>query len=110
MKILIRPMYSSPPVHGARIVAEILGDAKLRAQWYGECRSMAGRIAEMRTLLRKSLAEAGSSRDWSHITSQIGMFCFSGMTPEQVRSVRALIGFGDKTDEADDDNNDSATP
>lgn len=30
LKILIRPMYSNPPVHGARIVTEILSDAQLR--------------------------------------------------------------------------------
>jgi len=33
LKILIRPMYSNPPIHGARIAAEILTDAGLRAQW-----------------------------------------------------------------------------
>ena len=30
---------------------------------------------------------AGSSRDWRHITDQIGMFAFTGMTPEQVATV-----------------------
>lgn len=33
LKILIRPMYSNPPLNGARIASEILGDAKLRADW-----------------------------------------------------------------------------
>jgi aspartate aminotransferase, mitochondrial len=33
LKIIIRPMYSNPPVHGARIASEILGDAKLKAIW-----------------------------------------------------------------------------
>lgn len=33
LKILIRPMYSNPPVSGARIVTEILKDQKLRSQW-----------------------------------------------------------------------------
>lgn len=27
-------MYSNPPIHGARIVAEILGDPTLKAQWF----------------------------------------------------------------------------
>jgi len=26
----------------------------------------------------------GSTRDWSHIINQIGMFCYTGMTEEQV--------------------------
>lgn len=34
LKIIIRPMYSNPPVHGARIAAEILGDAKLKSIWW----------------------------------------------------------------------------
>lgn len=33
LKILIRPMYSNPPLNGARIASEILGDPKLRADW-----------------------------------------------------------------------------
>lgn len=33
IKIIIRPMYSNPPVNGARIANEIMSDAKLRAQW-----------------------------------------------------------------------------
>lgn len=34
IKILIRPMYSNPPINGARIVSEILGDPKLKADWF----------------------------------------------------------------------------
>jgi aspartate/tyrosine/aromatic aminotransferase len=34
IKIVIRPMYSNPPVHGARIASEILHNPALRAQWY----------------------------------------------------------------------------
>lgn len=33
IKILIRPMISNPPIHGARIVQEILGDQALRTEW-----------------------------------------------------------------------------
>jgi aspartate aminotransferase, mitochondrial len=88
IKILIRPMYSNPPIHGARIVATILNDPVLNKQWYAECKSMADRIIVMRDTLKASLAKEGSTRNWSHITSQIGMFCFSGMTPEQVDRLR----------------------
>ena len=45
---------------------------------------MADRIISMRQLLRSNLAKEGSSREWSHITDQIGMFCFTGMTASQV--------------------------
>jgi aspartate aminotransferase len=29
-------------------------------------------------------SQAGSTKNWDHITNQIGMFCYSSMTPEQV--------------------------
>ena len=35
-------------------------------------------------MLRDGLAKEGSSKNWAHITEQIGMFCFTGMTPQQV--------------------------
>ena len=66
----------------------MLGDPKLEAQWRAECGQMAARIIAMRAALRDALAAAGSTRDWSHVTSQIGMFCYSGMTPAQVQRIR----------------------
>lgn len=87
IKILIRPMYSNPPLSGARIVTEILSDQKLRAQWLTEVKGMADRIISVRTSLRDHLKKQGSSRNWSHITDQIGMFCFTGMNPDQVAKI-----------------------
>jgi aspartate aminotransferase len=86
LKILIRAMYSNPPIYGARIVSEILGDEKLRADWLLEVKGMADRIISVRTRLRDNLKKEGSSKNWEHITNQIGMFCFTGMTPDQVRA------------------------
>ena len=88
LKIFTRALYSNPPVHGARIVDTVLSDQELRAQWLQDVKGMATRIESMRTLLKEKLAEAGSKHEWGHITSQIGMFCFSGMTPEQVERLR----------------------
>jgi aspartate aminotransferase len=33
VKIVIRPMYSNPPIHGARIAATILSTPDLYRQW-----------------------------------------------------------------------------
>jgi aspartate/tyrosine/aromatic aminotransferase len=33
LKIIVRPMYSNPPIHGARIVTEIISDPSLKSQW-----------------------------------------------------------------------------
>jgi len=87
LKILIRPMYSNPPLHGARIVSSILNDAELNAQWRKEVKGMADRIITMRQRLVQHLKELGSKKDWSHITNQIGMFCYSGLTPDQVDKI-----------------------
>ncbi|PHH55114.1 Aspartate aminotransferase, mitochondrial [Ceratocystis fimbriata CBS 114723] len=87
IKILVRPMYSNPPVHGARIASEILNNPALNQQWLGEVKDMAGRIISMRSLLRGNLEKLGSSHDWSHITSQIGMFAYTGLSKENMKKL-----------------------
>ena len=88
LKVHIRPSYSNPPRHGARIVSTILKDDQLTEEFIEECKGMASRIDSMRTRLRGKLEELGSTRDWSHITKQIGMFAFSGMSKEEVEGLR----------------------
>jgi len=88
LKVIIRPMYSNPPLHGARIVAEILGDPALKQIWLLECQAMAKRIGEMRVLLRQKLEAGNVAHKWNHITDQIGMFCFTGLSQEQVKILR----------------------
>ncbi|CAG9823562.1 unnamed protein product [Phaedon cochleariae] len=87
IKILIRPLYSNPPINGARIVAQILSDPNLRNEWLPEVKGMADRIISVRTQLRENLKKEGSSHNWEHITNQIGMFCFTGMKPDQVEKL-----------------------
>lgn len=79
VKILVRPLYSNPPVHGARIASEILNTPALYTQWLAEVKEMADRIITMRALLKDNLEKLGSRHDWSHITSQIGMFAYTGL-------------------------------
>ncbi|EEQ33636.1 aspartate aminotransferase [Microsporum canis CBS 113480] len=87
IKILVRPLYSNPPVHGARIASTIMNDPELNKQWLGELKGMADRIIEMRALLKSNLEQLGSKHDWSHITSQIGMFAYTGLKPEQMEKL-----------------------
>jgi aspartate aminotransferase len=84
IKILVRPMYSNPPIHGARVAATILNDPALYKQWLGEVKDMADRIITMRALLKENLEKLGSKHDWSHITSQIGMFAYTGLDAESM--------------------------
>ena len=84
LKIIIRPMFSNPPIHGARIVATVLQDPALKSMWHKEVKDMADRIIGVRSKLKGELEKLGSKLDWSHITNQIGMFCYTGLNSIQV--------------------------
>lgn len=83
VKIVVRTNYSSPPKHGARIAAAILNDPSLRQQWLDELVAVCKRMNAMRNALRASIEKQGVKGDWSHITTQIGMFSFTGLTVKQ---------------------------
>lgn len=82
--ILIRGNYSNPPAHGCRIVHRVLTTPALYEEWKGNIKFMANRIMDMRKGLRERLEKLSAPGKWDHITSQIGMFSFTGMTPQQV--------------------------
>lgn len=81
-------MYSNPPIHGARIVDIILGDKDLTKSWHDDLKMMSGRMSAMRSGLVKNLKDAGSTQDWSHVTNQIGMFAYTGLSLKQVTELR----------------------
>ncbi|KAK8544772.1 hypothetical protein V6N13_045849 [Hibiscus sabdariffa] len=84
LKRIARPMYSNPPVHGARIVANIVGDSALFNEWNAEMEMMAGRIKNVRHKLFDSLSSKDKSgKDWSFVLKQIGMFSFTGLNKAQ---------------------------
>lgn len=85
---VIRPMYSNPPLHGARIVATVFGNPEIRSQWEKDVKTMADRINGCRKTLVDNLKALGSKKDWSHITNQIGMFAYSGLERDQVAKLR----------------------
>jgi len=88
IKLRIRYNYSNPPSHGGQIVATVLGDKELRAKWIEEVAEIRNRINEMRHLFVKTLKEKGVTQDFSSIIEQRGMFSFSGLTKEQVLTLR----------------------
>lgn len=88
LKIAVRTSYSNPPAHGSAIVAEILADASLSAQWEDEVAQMRARINGMRQLFVDTLAAKGAQRDFSFIARQRGMFSYSGLSDEQVERLR----------------------
>ena len=89
IKLVARAMYSNPPLHGALIATKILHDPALEKEWRADVKGMADRIIAMRTALREGLEAAGSKLSWNHITDQIGMFAYTGMTQSQVEALHA---------------------
>ena len=84
----VRTMYSMPPDHGAAVVETILHDDALRAAWAGELGEMRERLQEMRRLLDDALRAAAPEHDFSHVVRARGMFCFLGISTEQVRRLK----------------------
>lgn len=78
----IRANYSNPPAHGARVVDLVLKDGALFDEWRGNIKTMADRIIAMRSGLRERLEKLATPGQWNHITDQIGMFSFTGLSPE----------------------------
>jgi len=89
LKVIIRPMYSNPPLHGAQIVAKILSDKALYNEWLVELREMSDRIKRMRQELYNAIKNNGTPGTWEHIINQIGMFSYTGLSKSQCE---ALIG------------------
>ena len=88
VKRVIRTNFSNPPSHGAQLVAMVLSDAELRQQWEAELAEMRERIWQMRGKFVAMLREKGIEQDFSFIQQQRGMFSYSGLTPEQVKTLR----------------------
>ena len=92
LKIVIRTNYSNPPTHGGTVVATVLNTPELRAQWEQELTEMRERIKAMRQKLVDGLKAAGVSQDVSFITTQIGMFSYSGLSKDQMVRLRNEFG------------------
>jgi aromatic-amino-acid transaminase len=92
LKIVIRTNYSNPPTHGGAVVAAVLNNPELRALWEKELTEMRVRIKAMRQKLVDGLKAAGVRQDMSFITSQIGMFSYSGLTKDQMVRLRNEFG------------------
>jgi len=88
VKATIRANYSNPPSHGGAIVATILNDPELRAEWEEEVRQIRERIRDMRLLFANTLKAKGVRQDFSFISRQNGMFSFSGLNKQQVETLR----------------------
>ena len=92
LKIVIRTNYSSPPTHGGAVVAAVMNNPEWRALWEAELGEMRVRIKAMRQKLVEGLKAAGVKQDMSFITTQIGMFSYSGLSKDQMVRLRTEFG------------------
>ncbi|GAC1030823.1 aspartate/tyrosine/aromatic aminotransferase [Pseudomonas sp. No.21] len=89
LAFIARNLWSTPPDHGAAVVATILGDAELKAVWLEELDAMRRRVAELRAGLVEALAPHGLAERFAHIARQRGMFSYTGLSAEQVARLRS---------------------
>ncbi|WP_439820906.1 amino acid aminotransferase [Pseudomonas sp. HLG18] len=85
---IARNLWSTPPDHGAAVVATILADPELKRRWADEVEAMRLRIAQLRSGLVQALEPHGLRERFAHIGVQRGMFSYTGLSPEQVKNLR----------------------
>ncbi|KAH7118674.1 pyridoxal phosphate-dependent transferase [Dactylonectria estremocensis] len=85
---LIRSEYSVAPRYGSTIVRTILESESLSNEWSAELQLMSSRIRSMRLALYEELCRLRTPGSWTHITEQIGMFSYTGLTAAEVEALR----------------------
>ncbi|PSV41583.1 MULTISPECIES: amino acid aminotransferase [unclassified Photobacterium] len=88
---LARSSYTMPPDHGAALVADILNDQKLTNIWKDELDTMHSRILTLRQGLTQAIRQRGSEQ-FDFIEQHKGMFSVTGLTPEQILTLREQYG------------------
>ena len=78
MKILVRRNYSSPPINGSRIVAELLSDPALKAMWLKDVKEMADRCAILFNSTGILSQIRTKLRDWAVWQARAGRLLLSG--------------------------------
>jgi aspartate aminotransferase len=89
---LNRLNYSFPPDHGARVVATILGDPGLRADWTSELEEMRQGMLTLRQGLTDALRKATNSDRFDFVGEHRGMFSRLGLEPAKVAALRDEAG------------------
>lgn len=80
---LFRHECSFAPAFGARLVAIILNNDKLRNQWLNELYESTMRLKHSRQRILEKLTQLKTPGDWRNVVEQNGLFWYSGLTKEQ---------------------------
>jgi len=84
-----RKIISMPPDHGAKIVADILGNTELRAMWVNELTEMRERMRDLRKQLSDALNVQGGEVMAAAVKNQNGMFSTLPLSVDQARKLRS---------------------
>lgn len=85
---IVRSMISMPPDHGARVVAEILGDEQLTAVWREELGEMRERMHAQRRAFVSALRVHGLDQRFGFVAEQVGMFSLLGISDDEIQRLR----------------------
>lgn len=86
---IIRGSYSSPPLHGPRLVSKLLSDERLHHEWTMELGLMRDRIHAMRNALVEGLLEKSDAPHYEALRAQKGLFSYGALNSNQVAKLRA---------------------
>ena len=105
---LQRGQISQPPTRGSKLATTILTNPALSQEWLIDLQKMSSRIKNMRKALYEELLSLRTPGNWEHVVLQvsrfmrvtmqstavpnmieIGMFSYTGLSPEQVVTVQA---------------------
>ena len=87
MLMAVRSIYSMPPDHGAAVVAHILGNTELRAEWVAEVDAMRNRVKSMRQMFVAQMNEKAPNSSFDYIVEQKGMFSYLTLSAEQIQTL-----------------------
>jgi aromatic-amino-acid transaminase len=89
---LNRMNFSFPPDHGAAVVAIIMADPELKADWMTEVESMRVSMLSLRAKMADALRRETNSDRFDFVADHRGMFSRLGLTTEQVDKLRDDYG------------------
>lgn len=88
LQFLNRQNYSFPPDHGEALVAEVLTNEALRADWMAELEEVRIGMLALREHLSHALSRATGSDRFGFVAEHRGMFSRLGVSPVQVERLK----------------------
>ncbi len=89
---IARGIYSMPPDHGAAVVASILSNDELRAEWVAELDDMRERIGGLRRAFALRMSLLLGRDHFAFVAHQRGMFSFLNLSEAQVARLASEYG------------------